>query len=332
MKTDCASEVYEPLMGNHVNMFPDATSQVQEPTAKNCGAPQKWWMSLSLGLNLSLFAFALVLLATDKAHSHTTNWYLQQLSFYSPVFERLNFGTVDKTVDGSLFNEHSLLLRRAPSAEVDAAWEALADIGIVTITTNEVLRLGKNPNNTVKAPPEWGYGTDAHLAQLDGQHALHCLNAVRKYAYREHYYPGFYIPDPNSNLSLNSRPNQNKPQTTYPGQKEFPAIHQAHLSHCLHLLLQTLTCNPSTDMITHNWVRTQEYPFPDFGIRKKCRDHEGILKWQGRNKLSEEQWVEMAKRGPGEGVGEQVVDMEGMLGAWVEEQKKGEGGKGQAHG
>ena len=70
-----------------------------------------------------------------------------------------------------------------------------------------------------------GFGTDAHLAQIDGQHALHCLNTVRRYAYREVYYP--YVNE----------------SATSPGEPPLKPFDQAHLAHCLHMLLQTLTCN-----------------------------------------------------------------------------------------
>lgn len=79
-----------------------------------------------------------------------------------------------------------------------------------------------------------GLGTNAHLAQIDGQHSLHCLNAVRRYAYREVYYP--YV---------------NETDVRH-GESPLKAFDQAHLSHCLHVLLQTLTCYPSMDMITYN--------------------------------------------------------------------------------
>lgn len=77
------------------------------------------------------------------------------------MFDRYEIETESKTVAGTLFNEDSLneqevLLRTYPNAKVDAAWEALTDVGIVTITTEEVKRLGKDPSKTVKAPSDWG--------------------------------------------------------------------------------------------------------------------------------------------------------------------------------
>jgi hypothetical protein len=77
------------------------------------------------------------------------------------MFDRYHINFVEKMVVGPLFNEKSLtehdgLLRSYPSAKVDAAWEALTDVGVVVITGEEVAGLGKDPAKTVKAPEEWG--------------------------------------------------------------------------------------------------------------------------------------------------------------------------------
>ncbi|PVH91796.1 hypothetical protein DM02DRAFT_702807, partial [Periconia macrospinosa] len=58
-------------------------------------------------------------------------------------------------------------------------------------------------------------------------------------------------------------------------------IDVAHRSHCLSMLLQHLTCQPSLNVITHNWLDGYEIkPFPDFSIQRKCLDHDQILNWQ----------------------------------------------------
>ena len=161
---------------------------------------------------------------------------------------------------------------------------------------------------------------------MDGQHALHCLNAVRRYAYREHYYPDFQ-----QTGGGGSDTDADQTATTNRKLKSpLPPIHQAHLSHCLHILLQTLTCNPSTDFITHNWMKTQHYPFPDFAIHRQCRSHHALLEWQEENRLSEEQWVEMAARGPAEG--ETVLELPPLMGEWVESRQARAVGGDQAHG
>ncbi|RDL40102.1 uncharacterized protein BP5553_00081 [Venustampulla echinocandica] len=251
-------------------------------------------------LNVFLFLVSLIILFNSANPITRPNWAFEQTAYYSPLFRRIKIPVVKKTVQGTLFNEENLILRAYPSPEVDAAWEALTDVGVVIITGEEVSKLGKDPSKTVKAPREWGHGDDAHLAQLDGQHALHCLNAVRRYAYREYYFPAVQT----SNTSRSS---------------PFEPFDQAHLSHCLHVLLQTLSCDFSADVITHNWMDTQNYPFPDFAINKKCKDHEKLVDWQTKHRISQDQWMEMGMRGASRREpGEYVKQLPPMMKHWVE--------------
>lgn len=60
----------------------------------------------------------------------------------------------------------------------------------------------------------------------------------------------------------------------------MPTRHKAHLTHCLDILLQTLTCTPSLDVIPYVWMETQQHPYPDFNIRRSCVRHDEILDWQ----------------------------------------------------
>ncbi|CAG8960187.1 hypothetical protein HYFRA_00010666 [Hymenoscyphus fraxineus] len=244
-------------------------SNLQAPTPY-----QNWKVPAVTSFNIILFLVSLTLFYNSLYPTARQNWALEQTSFYSPLFDHIKIQFVEKVVQGTLFNEHNLLLRADPSPEVDEAWSKLTDVGVVIISGEEVSKLGKDPKKTVKAPLAWGYGSDAHLAQSDGQHALHCLNAIRKYAYKEHYYPlQTSCPSNTSSSSL------------------LDAFNQVHLSHCLHVLLQTLSCDFSTDMITHNWMATQDFPFPDFAINKKCKDHSRFLEWQEKKKISTEMWV-----------------------------------------
>ncbi|EHK96556.1 hypothetical protein M7I_7765 [Glarea lozoyensis 74030] len=106
----------------------------------------------------TLFIASTALFLKSSNITNRQDWALEQVSYF---------------FQGDLFNEDNLLLRQYPSPEVDDAWEALTDVGVVIINKEEVVKLGKDPKKAVKAPPEW--------AQPDGQHALHCLNAIRKY-------------------------------------------------------------------------------------------------------------------------------------------------------
>ena len=63
---------------------------------------------------------------------------------------------VSRRVNGSLFNENHDILRGAPSAEVDTAWEKLARTDTVLISEAEVLGLGRNPDTRLQVPEHWG--------------------------------------------------------------------------------------------------------------------------------------------------------------------------------
>ncbi|CAG8958248.1 hypothetical protein HYFRA_00000602 [Hymenoscyphus fraxineus] len=230
-----------------------------------------------------------LLISVHKNAQHGENWPFRQASFNTPVLENFHVDTLFKTVQVTLFNEPNDLLRRSPSPSVDAAWDRLASLGPFLISSTDIIRLGKNPKISTKAPLEWGFGPDAYQAHFDGQHALKCLDAVRRYAYAEYYYPDA---------------------------KEWNAssIDEAHRSHCLHILLQSLTCNYNFDLITYNWMDTQKHPFPDFGVNKKCVNHDQILDWQAENKISDEMWEDFARRGPPEG--QEIVAMSPLMGEW----------------
>lgn len=157
-----------------------------------------------------------------------------------------------KTVNASLANEDDSIFRKPPSPEVDAAWDRVSLLGYHTISTSDVLALGKDPTLTVRAPASWNRGPDAHIVQIDMTHQIHCLNAVRKAMYPDYY----------------------------PTRKLMADVHPQH---CLHVLLQNLLCDASVDVMTYNWMETQHNPFPDMDVQKKCRDGEAVLDWHERN-------------------------------------------------
>lgn len=188
-----------------------------------------------------------------------------------PFLERIDLGDpVPRLEKNELFDRPNpyKIYRGPPSKEVDAAWEAISDVGVVLISGEDVRKVGKDTSQTVKAPTHWGYGDDAYLAQLDGQHRIHCLNILRKWMHYDHYFKPHLGDDPG-------------------------IIQLSHRDHCLVLLLQTLTCQVSMDVITHNWMDTQGYPVPDFNMNRKCMNHDRIVEWQEKNRITMEQWDEI---------------------------------------
>ena len=116
-----------------------------------------------------------------------------------------------------------------------------------------------------------GYGTETHLGILDGQHLIHCLNSLRRYSHWDYYFRDdwahkYQSPDP----------------------YYWPPLHMAHRSHCIGVLLQHLTCQPSLAIITSDWMETQRTPFPDFNVRRRCINHDAILDWQKNVMVPEE--------------------------------------------
>ncbi len=153
------------------------------------------------------------------------------------------------------------IYRQDPSPEVDAAWERISRFEYQMISSNDVRLLGKDPRTTVKAPESWGYGPDAHIARTEVSHQMHCLNVLRKAMYPD-YYPKERNGDP----------------ATLP-------LWRPHATHCLHILLQHLTCTASVDVVTYNWREMQTHPSPDFSINRQCRGFDAILEWQDGNKV-----------------------------------------------
>lgn len=176
------------------------------------------------------------------------------------MFDRLDIPLRTQKVNATLANEGNWIWRRPPSPEVDAAWERVALQGYHTVTTKDIIALGRDPEMTIRAPLDWGLGPDAHVVQLDMSHLIHCLNVVRKAMYPDYY--------PMRKVMVDSHP-----------------------QHCLHILLQNLMCDASVDLITHTWMETQHNPFPDMSINKKCRDFEAVLGWHEENMVPVERMI-----------------------------------------
>lgn len=164
-------------------------------------------------------------------------------------------------MNGALWDNTSIW-RMPPSPEVDSAWNHISaeDLQLISVSSVDVTKSGKDPSVCVKAPETWGLGSDAYIAQVEVFHQIHCLDELRKEIYYDYYYKS--------------------PPTD---------LHKGHKGHCVHMLLQTLMCNADVGIITHNWVHDDDYfepktrPFPDFSIEKKCRNFTKVMDWL-RNK------------------------------------------------
>ncbi|KAL7790294.1 hypothetical protein V8C37DRAFT_417510 [Trichoderma ceciliae] len=215
-----------------------------------------------ISLGVLVFSFAFYRNSIADADTNI----LQQITFYSPPIDTLNPKWEPHDFITRPISSSESIFRQDPSPIVDEAWDRVADLGVIPLTAQQVLRLNKDPNTVVKAPDDWKVGENAHLGQIDGIHLLHCLNSMRKIL---HYNFPYYYPRGHS--------------TAY----------HAHLSHCQEALAQWLMCQPSLELITFNWVERHKSPFPDFDITRKCWDFRELLAWQDEHRiqsLNSEMW------------------------------------------
>ncbi|KAK3317706.1 hypothetical protein B0T19DRAFT_469476 [Cercophora scortea] len=182
---------------------------------------------------------------------------LKKTSAYSPIFDSLNLNPKMLTFNGAL-RDNSSIWRKPPSPEVDKAWDYLATEGLelITVSSDDLRKSGKDPEKCVKAPTSWGEGSDAYIAQIETFHQIHCLNELRKSMYYDYYYK--------------TPPNE---------------LYTSHKAHCVHMLLQVIMCSADVGLISHNWVHNERIqepktrPMADFNMVKKCRDFDALLDW-----------------------------------------------------
>ncbi|KAI9150856.1 Cyclochlorotine biosynthesis protein O [Paramyrothecium foliicola] len=145
---------------------------------------------------------------------------------------------------------------QAPSPEVDAAWDELSleDLEMITISADQARALGRDVKLLSRVPEDWGLGPDRYFAQIQVFHLIHCLDAVRKWIHYDHYHLAKFGKNP-------------------------PPEFMNHKNHCLHMLLENLLCQSSTDIITHNWRETYHVPIADFDPPRQCRNFDALRTW-----------------------------------------------------
>lgn len=185
--------------------------------------------------------------------------------YLAPILNHVPLPYSTKQIDAKLFPNASNpddIYRLPPSPAVDAAWDRISANSIFPISESDVLRINKDPSTALTAPPDWGFEEGAYIVEIDVFHQIHCLNALRKALITnyDHYYGSRYGLEP-------------------------PLMFQTHLGHCTSILLQNLMCHADVEVITHVWQEDQDWPYPDFGISKQCRNFESLLEWKEENEL-----------------------------------------------
>ena len=183
---------------------------------------------------------------------------LKVSSAYSPLFDLVDLSPIPVKVDGRLHvSPNASIYRGDPSPSTDAAWDALAAEAneVILVNSTTLSRAGYNPSHYFKAPASWDAGDDSFPVQIDVFHQIHCLNALRKQMHYDYYFGKEF------------------------GEKGPDEMHWMHMKHCLHMVLQSLTCNANVDIVPHRWVEQDEVPFAQFGIVRQCRNFEALSDW-----------------------------------------------------
>ncbi|MCJ1308697.1 hypothetical protein MMC25_002351 [Agyrium rufum] len=243
------------------NLKPTRHSRLPHFTANTAGI-----VTVMLIYGLSMYA-AVLGTRTVQSRDDDGNLY-RKTSAYSPVMDKIHIPLINKKIDASLFPEPGNpehIYRMRPSPEVDAAWERISHIGMHALTRQEVEDIGKNATECAKTMPDWGYGPDTFMGEVDVFHQLHCLDALRRTNVLNYdYYWG-------KNWGY-----------------EPPVMFESHVDHCIDILRQNIMCNADMDMLTYNWRHTQHNPFPDVGANKVCRDFDALLRWQEEVEMKDE--------------------------------------------
>ncbi|KAJ4294056.1 hypothetical protein N0V90_007745 [Kalmusia sp. IMI 367209] len=204
---------------------------------------------------------SLVILAisTNGSVWGETNLAWRNANEYSPIVDSIPIPLATQKMKGTLIDYAHDIFRQPPSREVDAAWDALTAHGFTYVSESAAQKMGWDLSVTAQLPshllPETAQGPH-YSGETDMIHKLHCLDMIRKDVYFDYYWLEMY---PNRNVSER---------------------HRIHSSHCLYIILQALMCDANTDLIPHVYLEDYAWPVPDFEIKRKCGNFEGVKEWQ----------------------------------------------------
>ncbi|TQV90082.1 hypothetical protein V2A60_010464 [Cordyceps javanica] len=199
---------------------------------------------------------------TSVSSYEIRNGYKSLTRRLAPVLNYTKIPLQSQNIQAKLFPNESdpmAIFAAPPSPAVDKAWHRVSSNMIFGLTQSDVLRLGKDPKTAVKYNPEWNIHSpeDLYLGVLDTFHQVHCLNMLRQnLIINYHYYWG---------KTFGFRPE---------------AFRERHLSHCTSILLQNIMCHSDLEVVTHVWREGNPVPWPDFGVKKQCRDFDELIKFR----------------------------------------------------
>ncbi|OAP55471.1 hypothetical protein AYL99_10444 [Fonsecaea erecta] len=248
-----------------------------------------------------LFSLALVLglLAAFAAGYHSKrieNDCVRLQSYWSPGLDAVrDFKTV--RFNGSLGLPSPWTAE--PSDEVDALWDHFVYRAPMSISDEEFGRLNVESKALVRFPPELGGGI---WADLEMDHQLHCLDLLRKHTHL-HYYESKDVSFVNqSNIirvhlgkslffALLSREYDGTRLVNSEAEAEI-VNHHTWIDHCINILRQNILCHADTTLLTYNWIKGYDSPYPNFNNWHVCRDWKAIDRWADSVALPKDKMME----------------------------------------
>lgn len=138
-------------------------------------------------------------------------------------------------------------------------WDSFELTRVIPLSADDVRGLGKDPAQAVQFPDDWNdVPKGSYMGQLDTFHKIHCLNQLRKITFEG---------EPDRLIQYHE------------------PLERIHWRHCIDMIAQDLQCNAKLDVITYNWVDTQQNPFPDFSIERSCTDWDSFDDWTQKNSI-----------------------------------------------
>ncbi|KAJ8065328.1 hypothetical protein OCU04_006018 [Sclerotinia nivalis] len=168
-----------------------------------------------IALHFAIIAFFTAIYVYFRTHSSHQPVTAHSLT-YSPAAAAIEYTT--KKVDG--LHTDSIFAGR-PNPESDAAWSELLHGINLRLTHDEIAKLSQD---SLKLADGSGY-----LGTLGVYHELHCIKRIRKYFYKDYYYP-----------------NETRIENIE---------HETHAEHCLELLRQSAVCKGDISVTTYKWLK-----------------------------------------------------------------------------
>ncbi|KAK7729246.1 hypothetical protein SLS53_009311 [Cytospora paraplurivora] len=213
---------------------------------------QTWRKYIPWVIHGTIFALYLILLPINlnilhgqKAQGYCSN----KTHAYSPINDVLEEDYVDYWFKGSLWYDSPY--KGPPTPEVNKAWDELLEYGAISVTAEDIQRIGHNLT-AVQYPQELGGG---YLAIAMGTHHIHCL----RYIWKDHHMA--YFPE------------------TEATREGAPEMYERHYEHCIDYIRQEIMCNFDPGIIPFYWVNQHDQPTPDGNTFHRCMNWDHIQAW-----------------------------------------------------